>query len=112
MNDLVSANGEVISTEGNFCIFSLSDGRILYTETAKFEDKFVDFDAKKTMVIQVVPGKTKDEVGIASKKLSEFLLPMSKMRVPLSSIISIQDATNKNLVDSMRTALSGLVVKF
>ena len=99
-----------ILNPGEVCIFYLIDGKILFSESVFFGEEFIKFDSKKTLLLQFVQGKTPGEIGISSKKFSEYIIPSSVLKIPRNSVVMMQNTTSKTFLDSMRAALAGLVI--
>jgi hypothetical protein len=105
-NEIIGLKGDVIAG-GALCLFTLSDGKIFFSETAVDKGDHYEFDAKKTIYLIMSPAPG-GQMNIAGKKLSEFFIPTDKVHVPKTSIVMVQDITAKSFIDSMRSQISSI----
>ena len=107
-------NKEVLDTKGNLasgilCLYVTRNGPMLFSESAREEGDTFVFDASRTCVITVgVAADRKTHYNI-QKAVNQFGGP-TKLIVPKSALVMIQDMTDRALLGNMRSAISGLVI--
>ena len=94
------------SNHENYCIFTIVDGRVLFSETAVIEEKFIEFDSEKTLMIRFKPAEEEGQFLIEHIRLSSYLTKSSKMRFPMTSIIAMQDLTEFAVLEVMRNSIA------
>ena len=106
MGNIIDLKGKA-ATPGKPCIYHLSSGVVLYSETAREDNDSYVFEAGKTMLIAVE--KVGNKAQMQGSRMTEWLFSPSQIRVHKSFIAMITDCGEPELVKKFQAGLSGLV---
>lgn len=107
MGEILNKDG-AMALPGKECLFQLPSGAFLFSESVKDEGDSYVFDAKKTVhLIMAAPANGQQYQIIPIWK---WTFGPTRVRLPKTSVLIVQDATDAGLFKAVRSALSGIIL--
>lgn len=104
------SKGKVIKGEAVLGVYFLTNGMILFSETAQdTEDGSMSFDPEGTVILQAGQARS-GQVQLAATKASESMFKPWGLVVPKTAITMIITTGDHDFVARMRATLAGLVM--
>jgi hypothetical protein len=93
------------------CVYTLSTGITLFSETAEKEGEDFVFDGKTTAVLLISQGPN-GEQGVQAMRMNDchFAFFAREMRVNPSFVVSVSAPGNSDLLKNCRQAVSGIIL--
>jgi hypothetical protein len=109
MGKIVDLKGKSM-TPGIPCIYHLTVGVALYSETAREDGDSFIFDADKTLLVTIPQQAGKDgKMNVNYSKMTGWIFSPSLVRVQKTHVNMITDCGQPELIKQFQAALSGLV---
>ncbi len=90
-------------------VLHLVNGVAFFTESLEVKSTGYVLDAKATVALQPTQGAN-GQMGMNATKMSDAAFRPTEIKVPLSSVVYMQDVTDGEFLSQMRAHLAGIIM--